>query len=174
MLFHVWHILQPFHRGLYLAQKNLLYLEVKTCLLICFWLWSRASKHHKRFDTRGGRVHLVSINYCVWLLAFPESPFWSFPRECLISLAWHLPYQCISASFSNNMDHMFSVESRWRHVERPGLSLIGLNNELVWLKAFNALLSLKMRNRLRISPLLKRTACWGHCNMPSSFFFFFF
>lgn len=72
------------------------------------------------------------------------------------------------------MDHMFSVESLWRSVERPGLSLIGLNNELIWLKAFNAHLSSKMRNRLRISRLLKKIACWGHSNMPSCFFFSFF
>lgn len=154
MLFHVWHISKPFHRGMYLAQNVCSIWSWKHTYLFVFDFDPEPAKTTKASILEADTVHLVLNSDCVRLLAFPESRFWSVPRECLISLAWHLPSQCISASFSNNMDHMFSVESHWRRAERPGSSLIGLNNELIWLKAFNAHLSLKMRNRLRISPFL--------------------
>lgn len=104
----------------------------------------------------------TSTSGCVRPPAVLLSVCWSFCFSVfvcltLLLLSWPLPFQCLSASSQNNMDHTLAAGSEERHVQRPRLSLKGcLSNELIWLKALKAHLLEKMR-RGWISPVPKES-----------------
>ena len=112
---------------------------IKNSLPTSFQLCPRVGKHHRGFRTSSRywrSLFRLLFSYCARLLAPSDASMWSFPRECLISLAWcisgHLSSHRLSASFSEQYGSHALLGEQLRYVQRPGLSLRGLNNELIY------------------------------------------